>query len=327
MQFNPDKILVLVPPGYKTNDESSWGHSVKICCMYTNSRSLSSRLKLRAALFLGKANWRISSDLKKIDLDHFDVIFVTQIIYPELIIKYIRKKNTHCKLFYWLWDSVKYMGTAWLYDGQSHWKALNDMRQKYGFEILSFDKEDCDKYHFVFHNQIIPIYRDLLTTPVKKESIYFCGHEKGRLPILKKLGLEMLKRGLKPCFEIVPSVELQNIDIKGYEHFISRVERKSYQDLLKEELSHKAILEIVQKGQNGITWRAIEALLYKRKLITNYSAIKRYDFYRKKNIFIIGQDNLDDLPLFLQTEMERLPSEIANRYTFDGWLLSFLKEI
>lgn len=326
MKVNPDKVLVLVPPGYKKDDESCWGHSVEVCCMYNNSRSMNNRLKLRLSLFFGKTQWIMNADLANIDLDYFDVIIVNQVIYPELIIKYIRSKNNHCKLFYWLWDSVKYMGDAWCYNGKYHWNVLNNMRKKYNFDILSFDKEDCKKYHFIFHNQTIPIYNDLMREPIQYDSVYFCGHEKGRLPLLKKLGVEMLEKGLKPCFEIVPSIKLQNIDIKGYEHFISIVKRKSYRELVKEELSHKAILEIVQNGQNGLTWRAIEALIYKRKLITNYIDIKEYDFYNNSNIFIIGEDNFDKLPLFLGAGMEELSSEITNRYTFDGWLSSFLNK-
>lgn len=34
----------------------------------------------------------------------------------------------------------------------------------------------------------------------------------------------------------------------------------------------------------------------------------------------------DKLPLFLGTGMEELSSEITNRYTFDGWLSSFLNK-
>lgn len=325
MKVNPDRVLVLVPPGYKKDDESCWGHSAEVCCMYNNSRSILCRLRLRVALCMGHGEWEISQKLKNLDLNFYDVIIISQIIYPELIIKYVREKNPHCKLYYWMWDSVAFSGKAILYNSIKHWKKLNELRSRYNFEILSFDKSDCEKYNLIFHNQIIPVIKNLNIKINDKKSIYFCGYDKGRVLLLKKIGRIFLSYGLRPCFDIVPGKD-GCVDNKGCESFIHKCDRKSYIDFLTSELSHGAILEIVQKGQQGITWRSIEAAVYRRKLITNFKDIKNYDFYNPQNIFVIGEDNYDNLVSFLASEFQEISPKIINQYCFDGWLASFVHE-
>lgn len=324
-QHNLDKILVLTAPGYQKNQESPWGKSVRVCSMYKNNRSILCRLRLRIALCLRHEKWEISQELKKMDLNFYDMIIISQVIYPELIIRYVRERNDHCKLYYWMWDSVAFSGKALLYDGAKHWKKLNELRNQCNFGILSFDKSDCERYNLIFHNQIIPIIKNLNVRISDKLSIYFCGYDKGRVLLLKKLGRIFLSYGLRPCFDIVPGKD-GCVDNKGYDSFIHKCDRKSYINFLTSELSHGAILEIVQKGQHGITWRPIEAAVYKRKLITNFKDIKKYDFYNPQNIFVIGEDNYDNLVSFLSSEFQEIPPEIINQYCFDGWLDSFIHE-
>ena len=324
-QYNLDKILVLTTPGYQKKQESQWGESVKVCSMYTNNRSILYRLRLRIVLCLKHEKWEISQELKKLDLNFYDMIIISQVIYPELIIKYVRKRNNHCKLYYWMWDSVAFSGKAILYNGIKHWKKLNELRKRYNFEILSFDKSDCERYNLRFHNQIIPVIKNLDIKINDKKSIYFCGYDKGRVLLLKKLGRIFLSYGLRPCFDIVPGKD-GYVDNKGCESFIHKCKSKSYLDFLTSELSHGAILEVVQSGQHGITWRPIEAAVYKRKLITNFKDIKNYDFYNPQNIFVIGEDNYDDLVSFLSSEFQEIPPKIIDQYCFDGWLASFVHE-
>lgn len=322
---NMDKILVLTTPGYQKDQESRWGDSVSVCSMYRNNRSMLCRLRLRAALCLRHENWEISKELRNLNLNSYDMVIISQVIYPELIIKYVRERNNHCKLYYWMWDSVAFTGNALFYNGKKHWENLIKLRNQYDFEILSFDKSDCEKYNLIFHNQIIPIIKDLDVKICDKQSIYFCGYDKGRVSLLKELGRIFLSLGLKPHFDIVPGKD-GYVDNKGYESYIHKCGRKSYLDFLTSELSHGAILEVVQSGQHGITWRPIEAAVYRRKLITNFKEIKNYDFYNPHNVFIIGEDNYNDLASFLSSEFHEISPEIINHYNFDGWLDFFMRK-
>jgi hypothetical protein len=91
-----------------------------------------------------------------------------------------------------------------------------------------------------------------------------------------------------------------------------------YADVVAQDFKSKALLDLVQENQNGLTWRPIEAMYYRKKLITNYENIRQYDFYRKENIFILGKDDLSTLNLFINSEYADLPVEIVNRYTYLG---------
>jgi hypothetical protein len=78
-QYNLDKILVLTTPGYQKKQESQWGESVKVCSMYTNNRNILYRLRLRIALCLKHEKWEISQELKKLDLNFYDMIIISQV--------------------------------------------------------------------------------------------------------------------------------------------------------------------------------------------------------------------------------------------------------
>ena len=322
--YEEKKILILIPPGTISNNKKLWGNHSDIYPVYKNSRSLNARIKLRICLMFNRIEDVLNVELNRNNIDKYDIIIVNEIIYPEIIIKYIRQNNKHCEIIYWLWDSVIYSGKALLYDGNKHRKLLDSMRKAYNFKILSFDKQDCIKYGFIYHNQIAPFFEDFrLIRPIVDE-VYFCGNDKGRLKNLKVIGTILKRYGIIPHFEVVPG-NFGQLDNKGYEDFIFKVAPKSYEELLTETLKRTAILELVQKNQVGITWRALEALFYKRKLITNFKDIKNYDFYRPSNIFILGEDNEKKLSTFLSLPYETIPKEIYEKYTFEGCISHILE--
>ena len=88
-------------------------------------------------------------------------------------------------------------------------------------------------------------------------------------------------------------------------------------------MSSKAVLDIVQEGQIGLTIRTMETLCLHKKLITNNKDIVNYDFYNKNNIFIIGVDSFDDLKLFINTRVGKVDKKILSKYNFVDWVNSF----
>lgn len=85
----------------------------------------------------------------------------------------------------------------------------------------------------------------------------------------------------------------------------------------------KAIVEINQSQQNGLTVRALEALFTEKKLITNNLDIINMDFYNKNNIFIIGQDSFNLLRKFIDSDYEKIPKSIIDNYSASKWLARF----
>lgn len=159
------------------------------------------------------------------------------------------------------------------------------MREKYNFEISSFDTEDCDRYNLTYNNQVASFFRDLSNPNPISNSIFFFGKDKGRLSHLRNLTDEFRSLGYVCDFNVVPD------DRKKYSAHdfdgVKRVHYTAYRDLIKNELISSLLLEILQDGQGEITWRALEAMFYKRKLITNFQNIRKYDFYNESNIYIL----------------------------------------
>lgn len=98
-----------------------------------------------------------------------------------------------------------------------------------------------------------------------------------------------------------------------------------YNNYLKMLPKLKVLIEIMRTNHQGMTLRAMEALFFKKKLITNNLAIKAQDFYSKDNIFILGEDNTDNLSAFINSPFDEkvLNPKIVKKYTTE----EFIKQI
>ena len=99
----------------------------------------------------------------------------------------------------------------------------------------------------------------------------------------------------------------------------------NYEHYLEKLSVSNAVLDLVNTENYGLTLRPLEALFYNKKVITNYREIKLYDFYNKNNIFVIGEDSVDNLNDFLKKPYIELPNNIVESYTFDKWISRFFK--
>lgn len=97
----------------------------------------------------------------------------------------------------------------------------------------------------------------------------------------------------------------------------------SYSLLLDYVAKSKAILDIVQEGQEGLTLRSMEALFFEKKLITNNQSIIKEKFYRKENIFIIGHDKIDEIEEFMNAAYIKNTEEVLKYYDFNAWINRF----
>ena len=74
-----------------------------------------------------------------------------------------------------------------------------------------------------------------------------------------------------------------------------------YEEFLQHTIQSDIVGEVVQSRQVGITVRALEAMFYHKKLITNNAAIRNTPLYQP------------------------LPEAVEKRYTFAAWLDNFLQ--
>lgn len=99
-----------------------------------------------------------------------------------------------------------------------------------------------------------------------------------------------------------------------------------YSEVVDICLSSKAILELVTDNQRGLTWRALEALFFHKKLITNNKSIIDFDFYNRNNIFIYGQDNICTLREFIDQPFVEIDDKITEKYTVQCWYKRIMED-
>lgn len=258
---------------------------------------------------------------KKIDLKKYQYIILFECTYPIEIINYIRKINPYARLIYWLWNSVEKQGESFTYSGKMEIQKLISMKNKPGYEseIWTFDKNDCEKYNLNYNNQISYKIGEFPELEIEQD-IFFCGKDKKRVEVLDNLK-EILEKQ-KISFKFLLSPDKKNIYTKEQMKYLLKHEIQ-YEMIIKNELSSKCILDLVQEGQGGITWRPLEAMFYEKKMITNYKEIVQYDFYRKENIFILGKDNLDELKIFVNGLYQKLPNCLLEKYQYNSWIDNF----
>ena len=255
---------------------------------------------------------------RKYNLNKYDLIILFECHYPQYILQYLRRKNKNAKIVYWLWNSVENINSDSC-NTVEEIKKLVILQKKYNYSIYSFDKLDCKKYKFKYNNQVLKIYG--IKDKEKKYDTFFCGRDKSRMNILIELYKQLSKINLNNKFLVYPDKDKEYSLLE--QNFLME-KGINYEQILKYIDESKCIIDIIQEFQGTLTWRPLEAMFYRKKLITNFKDIKEYDFYKKDNIFIIGEDDPSNIKNFVNTGYVDIPQNIIKKYTIDGWIENFL---
>ena len=148
---------------------------------------------------------------------------------------------------------------------------------------------------------------------------FFIGYDKGRMSYLNQTKKQYEDLGLHSLFYIVDNVKAL---------FNSRFKKRiNYYRVIDLANSSRSITEIVMSGQEGLTLRAMESIFLKKKLITNNPVIRNKNIYNPNNIFILGEDNIKDLPSFLQEPYQEIDNKIVDSYIYSNWLKRLINHI
>lgn len=243
------------------------------------------------------------SEWKEKILD-YDVVIIHASKLTPPVVRFIRKKEPNIRIIIWYWNPVD--------------KCVDINKfKKYDCELWTFDEMDHEKYalnyntQYYFNDVILPNTDDNI-------DVFFVGGDKGRIANLVSLKEKLDNQNISNYFHIT-STGKENINYKNY--YSSRI---SYDEILKYIASCKVIVDYVAEKQTGLTLRPLEAMFFKKKLITNDKSIENKDFYRKDNIFIIGKDEFKDLKAFIEAPYREIPEDVVSRYDFSEWINRFL---
>lgn len=199
----------------------------------------------------------------------------------------------------------------WMWNPVNTTSILNrsiDLLRELGVKLHTFDRSDATKYGMIYHNTFYNMNVKLEPTRTFYD-FYFLGAPKNRGDKIQEV--QSLLEGYK-CLFITPA---------------SLADFITYKENLEHIKDSRCVIDIVQKTQHDITLRPLEALSFKKKLLTNNVNVKECAFYNPKNIFILGEDDNERLHEFLNTPFQEIESQIIKKYDINTWVDAFLSQI
>lgn len=247
-------------------------------------------IKAPSPLLIGK---RIRRELKKlVPGDKVIISAYTQLCLFNAVKKIVKDGVQICL---WMWNPIS---------SNPIFKKNIELLRNEGVTLHTFDTKDSCDYSMIYHNTFYNMNVDSHTKSIKYD-FYFLGAAKRRKVEIDKVMYELKKYR---CKFLIPS---SPADFITYENNLSNIRESN------------CIVEIVQNKQYDITLRPLEALAFKKKLLTNNNHIKRYPFYNKQNIFIFGEDDMNQLDDFLDSPFVEIDDNIVKQFDINSWIDSF----
>ena len=203
-----------------------------------------------------------------------------------------------------------------------YWNPVNEKRTFDFFprrvEIWSYSPSDCEKYGFRYNSQF---YFDCIAGKQSENigkvhtqpTVCFIGREKGRKESVLKIRDSLAQSGIATdCHFMIDGVLKKR----------SREPLLPYSRVVDLIRGSDAILDYTLQENAGLSLRPMEALFWGKKLITNQKSIRQYDFYRKENIYILGEETRG-IKEFLSTSSVKVESDIRDYYLLSSWLKRF----
>ncbi len=238
-----------------------------------------------------------------IDREKFDAIIMTE---PSLFEReHLQLLKQHCdRLVATLWDSLT--------------KSPKNKQNLDLFDtVFSYDEEDCSQYNLIKINNYIDSswFTEVPIQNAKFDVFSVMSFTKDRYQELVKF----LDRNphISPNIYLYIDNERKRKYIKDSR--INIINKIMLGDELKSKIeSSKAILDLLQGHQAGLSFRVYEAIAYKRKIITTNSNVSNYDFYNSNNVFILNSKSIPRE--FFDSQYSDLADSIIDNYRLSTWV-------
>lgn len=236
-----------------------------------------------------------------------NIIFIKDVsIYTvnEKFIKYLQK-NFSAKVILYTFNPIKRKGGK----GYIGNVEIEKLKRWYDLVIVC-DPDDASKYKL---DLILEIYSKIDFTEAKesKKDLLFVGREKGREGLIESI-YQVLK-----FYDINVEIDICG---KGKERGDgwNYIEYIPYGQIIEKVRESNCILEVLQKGQSGMTQRTMEALVYNKKLLTNNKHIVEMPFYNKDYIQVFEKP--EDIDVNFITERIAVDYGYRDEYSASAFL-------
>lgn len=236
--------------------------------------------------------------------------------------------SLHCKKILVLRDSVEALTSKrrrlkLLSDDENYLSRVNSV-----FDVIySFDPVDCLKYGLSPVDQFLPFTHNEIRLQTENQDVekthlscfYVGGYDEYRASLIRQLTPLLQINHCHPEFYLVTDKQ----ETSDYPSLCIN-EKLTYKQNIEKIKHSNIILEINKPGQAGLTLRALEAMAFNKKLITNNASIKKHDFYHPDRIFIWGEDHPDQMPDFIARPVPDIDINLLEKYCADGMLKTLL---
>lgn len=247
-----------------------------------------------------KLNYRLSIPLKKLWFGKYlskkykkddDIYFIFHASYYWLkmsdFFSYLKTEYPCAKLVFVLMDTVdsykRYFKNRFVTGFDMNYiKSVFD-------SVITYNRIDASNYDLIYYPSI---YSSDLQNNKSFEincDVFFVGRAKDRLEELHHAFEALSSKGLK-CLFYISDVDDSDQRFKGkirYNQFLT------YQEVLSFVKASNGLLEVVQKGSDGFTFRLDEALVYDKNIITDNAIIDDFPFKDSTKIFRL--ENIDQI--------------------------------
>lgn len=140
--------------------------------------------------------------------------------------------------------------------------AIEQAKEEFDL-VFSYDEMDAETFGLYFCQEPFSMYK--IEPLEEKYDLSYIGSAKNRLEKILKLYEKAKEHGLKCDFYIygVPKAEQRYYDEIHYNSFLT------FEELLKHVVQSRCLLEVLEKDMYSPTTRFAEAVLYKKKLLSD----------------------------------------------------------
>ncbi|MFH0709184.1 MAG: hypothetical protein V2A75_03165 [Pseudomonadota bacterium] len=215
-----------------------------------------------------------------------------------------------------------------------HWDSLSkDYRyletRDYFNRIYSFDKADCDRHGILY----LPLFASGIYSGFSERKgeqdmdIYMVGSivQTKRYQLVQEFKNFCHKNGISFYFhlKVTPVTYLKLLLSRVIPRGVSFHTMEG--NLMKEIVGRsRAVLDVTNHEQSGLTMRVIENIAIGKKLVTTNINIEKEPFYNKNQVFLLGKDNMNRLKDFIMLDIK---IEKHPELFLDFWLKKIFNDV
>lgn len=239
------------------------------------------------------------------DDDIFFILYESfHMSYSRKIIKHYRKKYTNARFIYLFTNPVGEYNSNRL-------AKIIDLLDA----VITFNEEDAIKYGYGFcESQPFSLPKQNNYEP--KTDIFFIGADKGRLPVILDVYHKLSSEGFICDFWItgVPEDKQEHSDVIHYN------QKLTYEEVLQHDAQTRCILEVLQDGKSYSSIRTLEAIQYRKKVLTMSKSVTERWFFNPDIIQVFSNSTEID------TDFIRKPVDIIEYAKIDYGSFKFFED-